>query len=117
MLLDEPLRKSGQVWRSACDTTHSEGRFLGRGGADVGVKFKPGHTRKLTARYWSNPWATEAQLGCVARRRRACGGCAPAVGFGLARTNCLPLPAVDGGHVLHPEVISVSPHRCEMVPA
>ena len=84
------------------------GRFLGRGGADVGVEIEPSHAAETHRQILGQSLSDEAQLDVSLVGGELAADVRP-VGFGLALHILFAGAAVDGGHVLHPEVISVSP--------
>src|SRR2546422_1316532 len=85
------------------------GRLLRGGGADVGVEIEPSHAAKTDRQILEQSLSDEAQLDVALVSGELAADVRP-VSFGLALHILLAAATVDGGHVLHPEVISVSPH-------
>ena len=83
-------------------------RFLRGGGADIGVEIEPGHAPEAQRQVLEQPLGDEAQLNVSLVGGELAADVLP-VKLGLALHILLAAAAVDGIHVLHPEVIRVGP--------
>src|SRR5215207_1462900 len=85
------------------------GWFFRGGGADIGVEVEPSHPPETDAQILQQPLSNETQLN-VPFIRPELSADVLTIEFGFALHILFATAAVNGSHVCHPKVISISPY-------